>query len=319
MDRENSSPYPDEEAWPELPWEEWRETCATLHRWLQIIGKVRLKLEPMLNHWWQVPFYVTPVGLSTSALPCRARILQIDFDFLCHHMLITTDRGEVREVKLMARSVADFYEESMNALKSLGMDVEIWTTPVEMNDRTPFERDHRHTAYDPEYVQRFMRALLQVDRIMKRFGSGFIGKASPVHFFWGAFDHAATRFSGRRAPEHPGVPNVASSVMVEAYSHEVSSCGFWPGEGLGMPAFYSYAYPEPPGFKEYRIEPSEAFYHEGLREFILPYETIRRAISPEQKLLAFLKSTYEAAANLGNWDRPILERQEAVKMADLAS
>jgi hypothetical protein len=223
-------------------------------------------------------------------------------------MNILTNTGEERALVLDPRTVADFYRETITALGSLGIEVSIWTTPVEVEDRTPFELDTSHAAYDPDSVRRFWKALLQVDRVMKRFRSEFIGKSSPVHFFWGAFDHAVTRFSGRMAPEHPGVPNVARFVMVEAYSHEVSSCGFWPGAGIGMPAFYAYAYPEPEGFKEYEVRPEEAFYYEELREFVLPYDQVRTAHSPDEKLLSFFQSTYEAAADLGNWDRSALER-----------
>jgi hypothetical protein len=294
--------------WPELQWEAWQETCTTLHRWFQIVGKIRLMLAPMLNHWWQVTFYVTPGGLTTSAIPCESRIFQIDFDFLGHHMEIRTDGGDRRTIELKPRTVADFYEETMEALGSLGLKVGIWTTPVEVEDRTPFEQDTHHAAYDPEYALRFRRVIVQVDRVMKRFRSDFIGKASPVHFFWGAFDHAVTRFSGRRAPRHAKVPNLAGFVAVEAYSHEVSSCGFWPGAGLGMPAFYAYAYPEPEGFEDAAVFPEEAYYHRGLSEFILPYDAVRTAASPDEKLISFFQSTYEAAADLGNWDRAALER-----------
>jgi hypothetical protein len=307
MNEKNPVP-PTGEVWPELSWEKWAQTCTTLHRWMQVIGKIRLKLAPMVNHWWQVPFYVTPRGLTTSSIPCGVHLFQVDFDFFSHRMKISTDEGGLGELELRPRTVANFYGEAMAALQSLGLEVEIWTTPVEVEDRTPFEQDNHHFAYDPVYAHRFMKALLQVDRLMKGFRSGFMGKVSPVHFFWGAFDHAVTRFSGRGAPDHPGVPNVARFVMVEAYSHEVSSCGFWPGAGLGMPAFYSYAYPEPPGFKEFPVQPSEAYYHEGLGEFLLPYEAVRAAPSPDEKLLRFFQSTYEAAAHLSRWDRAALER-----------
>jgi hypothetical protein len=294
--------------WPELEWEAWQETCTTLHRWFQIAGKIRLMLEPMLNHWWQVAFYVTPEGFTTSAIPYESRIFQIDFDFLAHRMNIRTDREESRTIELKPRTVADFYEETMQALESLGLKVGIWTTPVEVEDRTPFEKDTHHIAYDPEYVRRFCKVIVQVDRVMKRFRSDFIGKASPVQFFWGAFDHAVTRFSGRRAPKHSKVPNLAEFVVVEAYSHEVSSCGFWPGAGLGMPAFFAYAYPEPQGFKDSAVFPEEAYYHRDLSEFILPYDAVRTAAAPDEKLLSFFQSTYEAAADLGNWDRAAFER-----------
>lgn len=296
------------DVWPGLPLEAWQDTCVTLHMWSQIIGKIKLKLAPLVNHWWQVPLYVTTRGLSTSPIPSKQRIFQVDFDFIDHEMRIGLDTGDIQSIELKPRSVADFYRATMAVLHSLGIDVSIWTTPVEVPERIPFERDNKHSTYDPEYAQCHWRVLVQVDRVLKIFRSRFIGKASPVHFFWGAFDLAATRFSGRRAPSHPGAPNVGRSVMLEAYSHEVSSCGFWPGAGLGKPAFYAYAYPEPTGFKEYQVQPPEAYYDTNFREFILPYEAVRLADSPDDKLLSFFQSTYEAAANLGKWDRMSLER-----------
>ncbi len=300
-----------DKLWPSLPLEEWQETCDTLHMWSQIIGKIRLGLAPMVNHWWQVAFYITSRGFTTSPMPYNSRIFQIDFDFIDHSLEIYTDKGDRQSIKLEPKSVAQFYKEIMDALRSLGVSVSIWTTPVEVEDRTPFEQDTKHASYNPEYTQRFWRVLVQVDRVMKEFRSRFIGKVSPVHLFWGALDLAVTRFSGRRAPDHPGFPNVARYVMVEAYSHEVSSCGFWPGTGLGMPAFYAYAYPEPEGFKEYGIEPEEAYYNADWGEFILPYDAVRTAASPDEKILAFLQSTYEAAANLSKWDRATLERNSS--------
>jgi len=297
-----------EELWPALPLEAWQDTCVTLHMWSQIIGKIRLGLAPMVNHWWQVPLYVTSRGLTTSPMPYGSRIFQIDFDFIDHKLYIKSDNGDSREVELKSRSVADFYKETMESLDSMGISVSIWTKPVEVEERILFEEDHRHSSYDPEYAQRFWRALVQAERVLQVFRSRFIGKVSPVHFFWGAFDLAVTRFSGRRAPDHPGVPNCARFVMVEAYSHEVCSCGFWPGPGLGEPAFYAYAYPEPEGFKDYGIMPEEAYYNADWGEFILPYEAVRKAASPVDKLLAFLQSTYEAAADLAHWDRASLER-----------
>jgi hypothetical protein len=308
-DIKQSHSFSSSEDWPSLPWEAWQETCATLHMWSQIIGKIRLKLAPMVNHWWQVPLYVTPRGLTTSPMPFDARIFQIDFNFLAHRLEITTDKAEAGFIELNGLCVADFYNMVMEALQSLGIEVRIWTTPVEVADRTPFEQDTQHAAYDPEYAERFWRVLIHVDRVFKKFRSRFIGKVSPVHFFWGAFDHAVTRFSGRRAPEHPGVPSVGRSVMVEAYSHEVSSCGFWPGAGLGEPAFYAYAYPEPEGFTGHPVQPREAYYHKELGEFILPYEVVRTSPTPDETLLAFLQTTYEAAAELAKWDRASLERR----------
>ena len=296
--------------WPALPLAEWKDTYCTVHMWTQIVGKIRLALTRLVNHWWNVPLYVTPRGLSTSAIPYNDRFFQITFDFISHLLLIETTDGTTKTIALRSRSVAEFYQELMAALKSLGMPVTIWTTPVEVADRTPFEKDQNHSTYDPEYAQRVWRILTQTSRVLTEFRSRFIGKVSPVHFFWGAFDLAVTRFSGRTAPSHPGVPNCGLFVMVEAYSHEVSSCGFWPGGGLiNEPAFYAYAYPEPEGFKEYPIQPPEAFYHTGISEFLLPYDVVRSAKSPDEVLLSFLQSTYEAEAMCAKWDRAGLERQ----------
>lgn len=298
------------DVWPALPLQDWKDTYATLHMWTQIVGKIRLAQTPLLNHWWNVTLYVTSRGLTTSAMPYDDRIFEIDFDFMDHNLLIKSSDGGSKTVRLYSRSVADFYRETLAALQSLRIPVTIWTTPVEVEDRTPFEQDQKHAAYDPEYAQRAWRILLQTSRVLTEFRSRFIGKVSPVHFFWGAFDLALTRFSGRRAPAHPGAPNLARFVAVEAYSHEVSSCGFWPGGGsVDMPVFYAYAYPEPEGFKEYAIQPAEASYHPQMREFLLPYDVVRTAKSPDQMLLAFVQSTYEAAANLAKWDRGKLERQ----------
>ena len=298
------------EVWPSLPLGAWEDTYTTLHMWTQIVGKIRLALTPMVCHWWQVTLYATPRGLTTSPIPYGTRVFQIDFDFLDHELRIETADGDRRSFALASRSVAEFYRETMAALRALGIDVRIWTTPVEVEDRTPFEKDHIHASYDPDYAQRCWRILLQATRVLTIFRSRFIGKVSPVHFFWGAFDLAVTRFSGRPAPQHPGAPNLARFVAREVYSHEVSSCGFWPGGGpIDKPVFYAYAYPEPEGFKAFPLQPKEAFYSEDLKEFLVPYDAVRTAQSPDQVLLAFLQSTYEAAANLGKWDRGKLERQ----------
>ncbi|WP_447598357.1 DUF5996 family protein [Nitrospira sp. Nam80] len=300
----------DTPVWPSLPLQAWRETYATLHMWTQIVGKIRLALAPMICQWWEVTLYVTPRGLTTSPIPYGTRVFQIDFDFLDHKQIIQTAEGEIRSIALVPRSVADFYQDTMAALRSLGIEVDIWTTPVEVDDRTPFEQDRHHTAYDVDYAQRCLRILLQADRVLTDFRAGFEGKVSPVHFFWGAFDLAVTRFSGRPAPQHPGAPHLAKFVAQEAYSHEVSSCGFWPGGGaVDQPCFYAYAYPEPEGFASYPIYPDEAFYSRDFREFLLPYDAVRRAEDPDRLLLAFLQSTYEAAADLGKWDRAALERR----------
>jgi hypothetical protein len=244
-------------------------------------------------------------------MPYNDRLLQIDFDFIEHKLVIQTDEGSTKRIPLRPQSVSEFYKETMAALGSLGMPVTIWTTPVEVQDRTPFEEDFKHVDYDPEYAQRVWRILAQGSRILSEFSSRFIGKVSPVHFFWGAFDLAVTRFSGRTAPLHPGAPNMARFVAVEAYSHEVSSCGFWPGGGpIDEPVFYAYTYPEPQGFKDYSIQPPEAFYHTGMGEFLLPYDVVRMSDSPDKILLSFLQSSYEAAAVCANWDRHTLERQQ---------
>jgi hypothetical protein len=296
--------------WPELPLSEWKDTLATVHMWTQVVGKIRLKLTPLVNHWWNVPLYVTARGLTTSGMPYNDRLLQISFDFIDHLLVIETTEGSTKTIDLRHCSVAEFYQETMAALESLKMSVTIWTTPVEVPDRIPFEEDQKHATYDPEYMQRCWRILVQTNRVLTKFRSRFIGKVSPVHFFWGAFDMAVTRFSGRPAPLHPGVPNCGVFVMQEAYSHEVSSCGFWPGGGLvDNPAFYSYSYPEPQGFKDYAIQPREAYYHTGISEFLLPYDIVRSSSSPGEVLLSFLQSTYEAAATCGGWDRQALERK----------
>jgi hypothetical protein len=298
------------QLWPALPLEEWKNTYATLHMWTQIVGKIRLAQTPLINHWWNVTLYVTSRGLTTSAIPYNGRTFQMDFDFIDHTLLIQTSDGSTRTIALRPCSVAEFYQETVAALRSLGITVTIWTTPVEVPDRTPFEQDQQHAAYDPEYAARVWRILAQATRVLTTFRSRFLGKVSPIHFFWGAFDLAVTRFSGRPAPPHPGAPNVARFVAIEAYSHEVSSCGFWPGGGsVDTPVFYAYAYPEPEGFKDSRVQPAEAFYHTDMREFVLPYDVVRTAKSPDQVLLSFVQSTYEAAANLGKWDRTSLERQ----------
>jgi len=298
------------EYWPELPFDQWKDTCATLHLWTQIVGKVRLAKAPMINHWWQVPLYVTCRGLTTSPIPHESgRSFQIDFDFIDHRLIIAVSDSRVETLPLAPCSVADFYKNIMDRLKVLGFDVRIWTVPVELPDPLPFDQDHTHAAYDAGWAHRFRQVLAQVDRVLTVFRSRFIGKVSPVHFFWGSFDMAVTRFSGRRAPPHPGASSVADRVTREAYSHEVSSCGFWPGNGgFGQPAFYSYAYAEPVGFPDARVRPDGASYSPELHEFILTYEAARQSAAPEDAILQFLESTYAAAADLGHWDRGALER-----------
>lgn len=294
------------DAWPELPpLSTWRDTLETLHRWTQIVGKVRLGKMPWINHAWHVPLYVTSRGLTTSAIPCETRALEIEFDFIDHRLHVATSDGESHSFKLEAMSVAAFYRKVRRALDELDIQVHIWPTPVEIPDPIePFFADYQHAAYDPGAVARYWRVLLSANRVFTEFRARFTGKVSPVHLFWGAFDLAVTRFSGRTAPKHPGgAPNCPDWVMQEAYSHEVSSAGFWPGTGLGEPAFYSYAYPEPEGFRKCRLRPAAAYYHETLGEFILPYEAVRTAADPDATLMVFLQSTYEAAADLAEWDR----------------
>jgi hypothetical protein len=296
--------------WPALPYAAWSETCATLHLLTQIVGKIRLARTPLVNHWWNVPLYVTSRGLTTSAMPHGARSFQIDFDFIGHHLDILTSGGETRSIVLSSRPVRDFYAELMARLGELGLETPIWTMPVEIPDAIPFDQDTEHHAYDAGQVGAFWRTLVQVDRILQRFRARFIGKVSPVHFFWGSFDLAVSRFSGRTAPDLASEsPHLGAWVMREAYSHEVSSCGFWPGNGgFGQAAFYSYAYPEPPGYAQARPGPDATCYDQDLGQFILPYDAIRRSPSPDDDLMLYLQETYAAAANLGGWDRAALER-----------
>jgi hypothetical protein len=293
------------DAWPALPFEDWRATCDTLHMWTQIAGKVRLALAPHVNHWWQVPLHVSARGLTTTAIPCQDRSFEIEFDFVEHVLAIRTCDGDTRILRLEPRSVAAFYAEVMAALTSLGLPVHIWTMPQEFDDPIPFERDTLHAAYEREPVERFWRVLRSVDAVLREFRGGFIGKCSPVHFFWGSFDLCVTRFSGRRAPPMPG----ADKVTQEAYSHEVSSVGWWPGDAATpYPAFYAYAAPEPAGFGGAKVRPASAFYDKDAGQFRLRYEDVRTAMVPRQALLAFCQSTYEAAATLANWTRHELER-----------
>ncbi|HEX9360484.1 MAG TPA: DUF5996 family protein [Bradyrhizobium sp.] len=295
--------------WPELLTKAWRETCETLHLWTQIVGKIRLAREPWLNHSWHVVLYVTPRGLTTSPIPDGTRTFQIDFDFIDHVLRISTSDGAQRQFALAGHSVASFYAAIMAELAQLGIHVAINETPNELPEPIRFSQDDQHASYDPDAVRRFLQILLNADRVFKQFRTAFLGKASPVHFFWGSFDLAVTRFSGRRAPRHPGgVPHLPDDVAAEAYSHEVSSAGFWPGSGaIDYPAFYSYAYPEPAGFRTTAVRPDAAFFSEALGEFILPYDAVRTAARPDQALLDFLQSTYEAAANAAKWDREALE------------
>jgi hypothetical protein len=298
------------EAWPALPFGEWKGTAKTLHMWTQVVGKIRLSLTPWINHSWHVTLYVTARGLTTSPIYVGARVLEIDFDFVEHVLRIRTGGtgAEERTLPLAPKSVATFYREVMTALAGLDIPVQINPTPNEVDPAIPFDQNETDAAYDPEYANRFWRVLLQSDRVFKEFRSEFCGKCSPVHFFWGSFDLAVTRFSGRRAPPHPGgIPHLPDAVTREAYSHEVSSLGFWPGnEMMPDPIFYSYAYPEPRGFSDAKVRPDAASYNSQLKEFVLRYDDMRAAELPDGALLDFAHSTYDAASGLGNWDRAAL-------------
>ena len=306
MNRETDAPS---EVWPPLPFEEWKETCGTLHMWTQVVGKIRLTLSPWTNHSWHVTLYLTARGLTTSPIPHRAHSFEMAFDFIDHQLRIERSDGAQGTVELKPRSVADFYRAVMEVLEELDLGVSINTSPNEVEDPIPFEKDETHRSYDAKYANRFWRVLLQTDRVFKEFRSRFCGKCSPVHFFWGSFDLAVTRFSGRSAPPHPGgVPHLPDSVAREAYSQEVSSLGFWPGNAAApTPIFYSYAYPEPPGFADAKVRPAAASYNGKLHEFILPYDVVQTAESPDNVLLEFAQSTYDAASTLANWDRAALE------------
>jgi hypothetical protein len=294
-------------AWPALRVDDWTATRETLHLWTQIVGKIRLAQAPMVNHWWQVTLYVTPRGLTTSAMPAGDRTFEIELDFCAHVLRITVEGGERRTIALEPKTVAAFYAETMAALAELGLDVTIRPVPAEIERAIPFEQDTEHADYDPEAAQLFWRQLVQADRVLHVFRGGFAGKVSPVHFFWGAMDLAVTRFSGRPAPRHAGgAPNCADWVMVEGYSHELASCGFWPGGGEEG-AFYAYAYPEPHGYRTHAVTPAAAFYSEANGQYLLPYEAVRTAADPDATLLGFLQSTYEAAAIHGSWDRAALD------------
>lgn len=291
--------------WPPLPWDEWKDTASTLHMWTQIVGKTRLALTPLVNHWWNVPLYVSAYGLSTSAMPYEGDQFEVEFDFVHHELHVRVSSGAARSVALRPQSVASFYDEYTSLLRSLGIEVKIHPTPVEISDPIPFLQDNEHASYDSEYAHRFWLILSRADMLFKRFRGQFIGKSSPVHFFWGSFDLAVTRFSGRPAPPRPN----ADAITREAYSHEVISAGFWPGNGgFGAPAFYCYAAPEPSGLDRQSIRPEEAFYSNDLKQFILKYDDVRAADSPEHAIMEFLQSSYEAGAILAGWDRRALER-----------
>jgi hypothetical protein len=300
-------------VWPALPQAAWSDTCTTLQLWLQIVGKIRMALTPTINHCWNVTLYPTVRGLTTMPMAHGSRMVQIDFDFVGHILLAQTSDGGRRTIPLAPMPVAEFYKRVMAALDSLGVPVKIWPVPCEVAQPIPFAQDQTHQAYDPEFAQRFWRVLLQTERVFTIFRARFTGKVSPVHLFWGAMDLACTRFSGRTAPPHPSMPGLPDRVTRDAYSHEVSSCGFWPGapgppgEPSIEPFFYSYAYPKPPGYAQSPIAPAGASFNTAFGEFVLPYEAMRQSADPDAALLQFLQSTYEAAANCAHWDRPALE------------
>jgi hypothetical protein len=302
---------PDDSVWPDLPYGDWQESCTTLHLWTQIVGKIRLANAPWINHSWHVALYVTPRGLTTSSIPYGTRQFEISFDFIDHQLVVQESDGRSGRVALGPMAVAEFLEEVKTTLRVLDIDLQINDMPNEIAEPIRFSEDHQHAAYDAEYVTRFWRVLLQSDRVMNKFRAGFTGKCSPVHFFWGSFDLAVTRFSGRAAPEHPaGIPHLPDAVTREAYCREVSSAGFWPGGGpIDYPAYYSYAYPTPEGFSAAAVKPPGAFFDEALGEFLLPYDVVRSAADPDALLMSFLESTYAAAADRAAWDRAMLERE----------
>jgi hypothetical protein len=295
-----------DEAWPALPLAEWKDTCDTLHMWTQMAGKVRLELSPHINHWWEVPLYVSARGLTTSPIPYPKGIFEINFDFIDHKLDIVTSANQSKTLRLYTRTVAGFYREFIDALQSLGIEAKVWPMPVEVPNPIRFDQDVTHSRYDPEYAHRFWWILVTIDTIFKEFRARFIGKVSPVHFFWGSFDLAVTRFSGRTAPERQG----ADKITKDAYSHEEISVGWWPGGGVVEDAaFYAYAAPEPAGFREKAVLPSGAYYNTQLGEFILPYEDARNAADPRAALMEFLETTYAAGADLAHWDRLALEKR----------
>ena len=305
-----------EQIWPSLDYAAWRETCATLQLWTQIAGKIRLALGPWINHSWGVTLYVTSRGLTTSLIPYGTRAFEIEFDFIRHQLGISTAEGDERAIRLQPQSVASFYREVMSKLRELAIEVQIGMRPNETLEAIPFDRDEKHAAYDPEYANRFWRVLLQADRVFKEFRSRFCGKCSPVHFFWGSFDLAVTRFSGRPAPPHPGgIPHLPDAITREAYSQEVSSLGFWPGnDQIPTALFYSYAYPSPDGFAQAKVKPAAASFHPQLGEFVLPYDDVRGAESPDDAVLEFAQTTYDAAATLAKWDQAAFEEKKPASL-----
>ena len=308
----SSSDNSSSNVWPVLAYADWQDTCNTLHLWTQVVGKVKLALAPLSNHWWGVVLFVTARGLTTGAMPYSDRVLQIDFDFCAHEVVLRTSDAREQRIALAPMATADFYAAVMQALRALGVDVRIWAMPVEIEGAIPFDTDRTHASYDAAAANMFWRQLVQTDRVFNIFRARFLGKVSPSHFFWGSFDLAVTRFSGRAAPplKSNNTPNVAAWVMNEAYSHECASVGFWPGNGgYGHAAFYAYAYPEPDGFGAAPVRPAGAAYNGDIGQFLIDYDAIRTAAAPDEALLDFMQTTYEAAANRAGWDRAALERK----------
>lgn len=301
--------HPRTDSWPALPYAAWKDTLATVHMWTQIVGKIRMELSPPVNHWWHVPLYLCARGLTSGPIPHGVRQFEMEFDFIAHQLAVRTCEGEVRTLELRPRTVASFYGELMDVMNALGLPVRIFPVPQEVADPIPFHEDTTHAAYDAGAANRAWRAMAHADRVMREFRGHYLGKSSPVHFFWGSFDLAVTRFSGRGAPEHPGAPGVADAVTREAYSHEVSSAGFWPGnEAFPQAAFYAYFYPQPDGYADAAVGPQGAYYSAELGEWLLPYEAVQTAADPDAALMEFLQTSYAAGADLAGWDRAALER-----------
>jgi len=310
----NTAPSKVTNEWPELNLNEWEGAYDTIHLWMQIVGKIKLEFTPLTNHWWNTTFVLSATGLTTGIIPGKYNCFEIEFDFVSHQLIVKSDDGRREFIEFRDGKVADFYFELKEILASLGIEIHIWTVPVEMDDRLPFDKDYRFRKYDPAYANKFWKTLVQVGKVMNVFRSGFTGKSSPVHFFWGAMDMAVTFFSGKPAPEHPGVPNVGKKVMAESYNSELASFGFWGGQGLGEAAFYAYTYPEPEKYSKASIEPDGAYYNSNLREFILPYSIVRKSLLPEKAVLEFFHSTYKAARELANWDKQLYKENLEVAL-----
>jgi hypothetical protein len=299
-----------EVVWPDLPLDKWKETYDIIHLLSQIVGKIKLQFAPFINHWWNITFSLSASGFTTGIIPYGDKCFEIEFDFILHKLNLKLEDGSLTSIDLKSGTIAEFYFEIKRKLNALGIEINIWPVPVEIEDRMPFDKDYRPRKYDPDYANRFWKSLVQVSKVMNIFRSGFTGKSSPVHFFWGSLDLAVTFFSGRPAPEHPGSPNIGRQVMVESYNAELASFGFWGGQGLGEAAFYAYAYPEPVDYKKIKIYPKQAYYYEIFRDFILPYSVVQNSEFPEKVILGFFKSAFKAAAELGNWDKSLYRKMD---------